>query len=125
MRLQMYHRMLLRVALVGIFASMLAPAAHAHAFLDHAVPAVGSTASPTHEVRLWFTEAVEPAFSAVTVTNAAGDRVNDGKIAIDSRNPQELRVRVEPLKAGVYHVQWRVISVDTHRTQGNFSFTVG
>jgi methionine-rich copper-binding protein CopC len=29
------------------------------------------------------------------------------------------------LKAGVYHVQWRVISVDTHRTQGNFSFTVG
>jgi methionine-rich copper-binding protein CopC len=121
----MHNRMLFRVALVGMFASMLAPAAQAHAFLDHAVPAVGSTAPPTHEVRLWFTEAVEPAFSAVTVTNAAGDRVNDGKIAIDSRNPQELRVRVEPLKAGVYHVQWRVISVDTHRTQGNFSFTVG
>src|ERR1700722_8890890 len=88
--------MLFRVALVGIFGSMLAPAAQAHAFLDHAVPAVGSTAPPTHEVRLWFTEAVEPAFSAVTVTNAAGDRVNEGKIDIDSRNPQELRVRVEP-----------------------------
>ena len=120
----MHNRMLFRVAFVGIFGSMLAPAAQAHAFLDHAVPAVGSTAPPPHEVRLWFTEAVEPAFSAVTVTNAAGERVNDGKIAIDSRNPQELRVRVEPLKAGVYHVQWRVISVDTHRTQGNFSFMV-
>ena len=48
----MHNRMLFRVALVGIFASMLAPAAQAHAFLDHAVPAVGSTAPPTREVRL-------------------------------------------------------------------------
>ena len=121
----MHHRVLFDVALVGIFASMLAPAAQAHAFLDHAVPAVGSAAPPPHEVRLWFTEAVEPAFSGVAVTNAAGDRVNDGKIAIDSHNPQELHVKVKPLIPGVYHVQWRVISVDTHRTQGNFSFTVG
>jgi copper resistance protein C len=121
----MHNRMLFRVALVGIFASMLAPAAQAHAFLDHAVPAVGSTAPPPRQVRLWFTEAVEPAFSAVTVTNAAGDLGSEGKIAIDSHNPQELHVRVKPLKPGVYQVQWRVISVDTHRTQGNFSFTVG
>jgi len=121
----MHDRSLFRVALVGIFASMLAPAAQAHAFLDHPVPAVGSTASPPHEVRLWFTEAVEPAFSAVTVTNAAGDRVNVGKVAIDSHDPQELHVAVKPLTPGVYQVQWHVISVDTHRTQGNFSFTVG
>ena len=84
-----------------------------------------SAAPPPHEVRLRFTDAVEPAFSGVAVTNAAGDRVNDGKIAIDSLNPQELHVRVKPLMPGVYHVQWRVISVDTQRTQGNFSFTVG
>jgi hypothetical protein len=116
--------MLFRVALVGIFASMLAPAAQAHASLDHAVPAVGSAAPPPHEVRLWFTEAVEPAFSGVTVTNAAGDRVDDGKIAIDSHNPRELHVMVKPLMPGVYQVQWHVISVDTHRTEGNFSFTV-
>jgi copper resistance protein C len=32
---------------------------------------------------------------------------------------------VKPLAPGVYQVQWHVISVDTHRTQGNFSFTVG
>jgi copper resistance protein C len=121
----MHNRMLFRVALVGIFASMLAPAAQAHAFLDHAVPAVGSTAPPPRQVRLWFTEAVEPAFSTVTVTNAAGDRVSEGKIAIDSHDPQELHVRVRPLKPGVYQVQWHVISVDTHRTQGKFSFAVG
>jgi copper resistance protein C len=121
----MHYRSLLGAALVGMFGSMFAPAAQAHAFLDHAVPAAGSTAPAPREVRLWFTEAVEPAFSAVTVTNAAGDRVNVGKLAIDSHDPQELHVRVKPLASGVYQVQWRVISVDTHRTRGNFSFTVG
>ena len=120
----MHYRSLLGAALVGMFGSMFTPAAQAHAFLDHAVPAVGSTAPAPREVRLWFTEAVEPAFSGVAVTNAANDRVDDGRIAIDSHNPQELHVRVKPLKPGVYQVQWRVISVDTHRTQGNFSFMV-
>jgi len=120
----MHHRVLFDVALVGIFGSMLAPAAQAHAFLDHAVPAVGSAAPSPREVTLGLTEAVEPAFSGVAVTNAAGDRVDDGKIAIDSHDPQEVHVKVKPLMPGVYHVQWRVISVDTHRTQGNFSFTV-
>ena len=120
----MHYRSLLGAALVGMFGSMFAPEAQAHAFLDHAVPAVGSTAPAPREVRLWFTEAVEPAFSGVAVTNAASDRVDDGKIAIDSHNPQELHVRLKPLAPGVYQVRWRVISVDTHRTQGNFSFMV-
>ena len=41
--------------------------AWAHAFLDHASPAVGSSvpASPP-VVTLWFTQDLEPAFSAVT-----------------------------------------------------------
>jgi methionine-rich copper-binding protein CopC len=33
-----------------------------------------------------------------------------------------------PLKAlppGSYKVMWRVLSVDTHRTQGDFSFRIG
>jgi methionine-rich copper-binding protein CopC len=46
--------------------------ASAHAFLDHAEPRVGKVASPPHEVTLWFTQKLEPAFSGVTVTNAAG-----------------------------------------------------
>jgi copper resistance protein C len=44
-------------------------------------------------VTLWFTEKVEPAFSSVTMTNAAGNRVDDGKIAIDPHNAQELASR--------------------------------
>jgi len=29
-----------------------------------------------------------------------------------------------PLPAGTYRVKWHVVSVDTHRTQGDFKFTV-
>jgi len=68
----MHYRSLLGAALVGMFGSMFAPAAQAHAFLDHAVPAVGGTAPPPREVRLWFTEAVEPAFSAPASTKCNG-----------------------------------------------------
>jgi methionine-rich copper-binding protein CopC len=55
-----------------VFASLLTMAAAfdagAHAFLDHATPAVGSAihGSPA-EVRLWFTQGLEPAFSTVQV----------------------------------------------------------
>lgn len=61
---------------------------------------------------LWFTEKVEPAFSSVTVTNAAGNRVDDGKIAVDPHNAQELRVALQPLAPGVYGVHWHTLTAD-------------
>ena len=55
-------------------------AAHAHAFLDHAEPPVGNkVASPPREVMLWFTQKLEPAFSSVTATGPAGERLDAGK----------------------------------------------
>jgi methionine-rich copper-binding protein CopC len=120
----MRPRLPLRLALATAIVSALTGVAEAHAFLDHAAPAVGSTTPPPPELTLWFTEEVEPAFSGVTVTNAAGDRVDAGKIAIDPRDPQELHLALINLPPGVYEVQWHVVSVDTHRTEGKFSFTV-
>ena len=43
-------------------------------------------------------------FSSVTVTTAAGNRVDDGKIAVDPHNAQELRVALQPLARGVCEV---------------------
>jgi methionine-rich copper-binding protein CopC len=120
----MHHRLPLRLVLATAIVSALTVVAEAHAFLDHAAPAVGSTTLPPSELTLWFTEEVEPAFSGVTVTNAAGDRVDAGKIAIDPRDPEELHLALKNLPPGVYEVQWHVVSVDTHRTEGKFSFTV-
>ena len=121
----MLYRSRLLIALAAPVAWAAVAPADAHARLDHASPAAGNAARrPPREVTLWFTEKVEPAFSSVTVTNAAGNRVDDGKIAVDPHNAQELQAALQPLAPGVYEVHWHTLSVDTHRTQGQFSFIV-
>jgi hypothetical protein len=102
-----------------------APRAHAHAMLDHASPAVGSTVAAPKAVTLWFTEKLEPAFSTIEVHNAQGAAVQAGKATLDPANPAELHVPLKALAPGTYKVIWRVLSVDTHRTQGDFTFRVG
>ena len=98
-------------------------AAKAHAFLDHAEPRVGNkVASPPHAVTLWFTQNLEPAFSSVTVTNAAGQRVDVGKPRVSG---DQMSVSLRGGGTGTYHVSWHVLSVDTHKTEGNFTFQVG
>jgi methionine-rich copper-binding protein CopC len=97
--------------------------ASAHAFLDHAEPRVGNkVANPPHEVTLWFTQKLEPAFSTVTVTNPGGERVDTGKTRVRGN---QISVSLRSGGSGTYHVTWHVLSVDTHRTDGNFTFQVG
>jgi methionine-rich copper-binding protein CopC len=100
--------------------------ARPHAFLDHASPAVGSSvpASPP-VVTLWFTQDLEPAFSDVTVTNEAGQRVDLGSARIPQGSPAELQIGLKQLPPGTYLVSWHVVSVDTHPTEGTFTFEVG
>jgi methionine-rich copper-binding protein CopC len=96
--------------------------AYAHAYLDYANPRVGSTvASSPGQVTLHFTQSLEPKFSRAEVRNAAGARVDQGS----SVSGSVMRVSVKTLPAGTYRVHWRVLSVDTHITEGNFSFHVG
>ena len=98
-------------------------AASAHAFLDHAEPRVGNkVAAAPHEVTLWFTQKLEPAFSSITVTDAAGKRVDTGKTRVDG---SQMAVPLRPGGSGTYHVKWRVLSTDSHTTEGNFTFQVG
>jgi hypothetical protein len=105
-------------------ACLIGQAAFAHAFLDRASPAVGSevTGSPP-ALNLTYTEPVEPVFSTVKVTDASGARVDEGKPApLDDGHV--LSVKLKPLPPGVYAVEWHVTSVDTHKTEGHFTFTV-
>ncbi len=99
--------------------------AQAHAFLDSAAPRVGSIISNAPKaVVLTFTQAVEPAFCRIEVTNSAGvHEETDAAHTIES-DPKKLGVTVGVLTAGPYFVAWHVTSVDTHKTQGKFKFTV-
>jgi copper resistance protein C len=113
-------------AAFALAALIIAPSAvRAHAFLDHSDPAVGSTVpAPPSVLHLWFTQELEPAFSWATVSDKSGASVNDGSAAIDPSNKQELDVKLKPLQAGTYTVKWHALSVDTHTTEGDFTFQV-
>jgi len=98
-------------------------AAYAHAHLTRSEPRDGSTVVPApHEVALWFTEGLEPVFSAVEVRDAQGARVDQGQPQISG---DTMRIGLKALPPGTYKVIWRALSVDTHKTDGTFSFQVG
>jgi len=99
--------------------------AGAHAFLERADPRVGSTVrTAPAQVRLWFTERLEPAFSSVRVVNEAGKQVDKGDGQVDPSNPRLLQISLATLPPGTYKVIWRVLSVDSHVTEGDFTFRV-
>jgi methionine-rich copper-binding protein CopC len=103
--------------------AMVSAMAHAHAYLDHASPRVGSVVnSSPSEVRLSFTQALEPRFTAAQLRSSAGAVVATG--GVDPGNPKEIVIRVRALAPGRYKVNWKVLSVDTHRTEGSFGFEV-
>jgi methionine-rich copper-binding protein CopC len=112
--------------LVGIFPLLLLLATgevNAHALLDHAEPRVGNkVATPPSEVTLWFTQKLENAFCTITVTNSAGQRVDTGKTRVSG---DQMSVSLRPGGTGTYRVKWHVLSVDTHTTDGSFTFQVG
>ena len=111
------------VVIIPLLLLLLTGKASAHAFLDHAEPRVGNTvATAPREVTLWFTQKLEPAFSSITVTNSAGQRVDTGKTRVSGN---QMSVSLRSGGAGTYRVNWHVLSVDTHTTDGSFTFRVG
>jgi copper resistance protein C len=115
------HSIPLALALL-LFAA--GPAA-AHAFLDHADPAVGSTVhgAPV-ELHLWYTQELEPAFTTVQVLDASGNQVDKGDKHVDASDKAQLIISLQKLPPGTYKVIWRALSVDTHVTDGHFTFDV-
>jgi methionine-rich copper-binding protein CopC len=55
------------------------------------------------------------------VTDANGTEVSQDKGQVSGN---VMRVTLKPLSAGIYKVNWRAVSTDTHKTEGNFAFSV-
>ena len=72
-------------------------------------------------VVLVFSEKLEPVFSGVAVTDASGRQRRSGPVVIGGKS---MVAPLRPLPPGRYRVSWHVVSVDTHRTEGAYSFTV-
>jgi methionine-rich copper-binding protein CopC len=103
---------------------LLAPAL-AHAFLERADPPAGSEIStPPQQLVLTFTEAVEPLFTTVQVRDSSGKDIPIGKPHKEPGNDRKLVVQLRSLSPGKYTVIWHATSVDTHKTEGSFQFTI-
>jgi len=119
---------MLRLAALALIALVLAlpGSARAHSGLARSSPAAGSIVSPSpKEVVLSFTEKLEPNFSTIEVRDAKGAPMHAGKSSVDAALHTQMRVALKALAPGTYKVIWRVLSVDTHRSQGTFTFRVG
>ena len=119
------NRLLVVICMLGLGAAITAPA-FGHAVLERSEPAANaSLPTSPRQVALWFTETVDPAFSAVTVVDREGKPVGLGSVRV-SGDQRGLIASVGDLPRGVYTVRWRVLSAsDGHATSGFFVFAVG
>ena len=93
--------------------------------LQRAEPRVESKLKRSpEEVKLYFTEPLEPAYSSARVVNDRGQQVDRRDSRVDRANPTLLRVTLPPLPPGTYRVMWRVLSIDADITEGNFTFRI-
>jgi len=112
---------LLAIAIVPV--AFVSPA-FAHAHLRSASPAADSTVAAPAEVACSFTEALEPRFSTLQVQDAGGHRVDSDNMHLAATDATQMLVGLPHLAAGVYTVIWHATSIDTHKTEGRFRFTV-
>ncbi len=111
--------------LLAAVAAAVALDAAAHAQLEQATPAAGSTLreSPA-QLTLQFSQRFEPAFSKIRVLDSKGNQVDNGNAQVGGSGAKLLQVSLPKLAPGTYQVEWRVLSVDTHVSEGRFTFDV-
>jgi len=95
----------------------------AHTELVIATPAANSTVSAPKNVTITFSGALEPKFSKITVTDAAGKPAATEASTVGT-DAKVMRVALPALAPGVYTVHWVAVSTDSHRAQGEYKFTV-
>jgi methionine-rich copper-binding protein CopC len=120
------HEILKSTLFAGVLGLVMSGEAIAHAHLDSATPAVDGTvaASPT-ELDLKFSEALELKFSGVKVMGPDKAAVATGTASLAKDDDSSLVVPISAtLAAGTYTVDWHVLSKDSHKTHGSYTFTV-
>jgi copper resistance protein C len=112
-------------SLITLLALIAASPASSHALLERASPPVGGTVSGSPpELEITFSEQIEPLFSSVEIRDPHNFRVDVGKAQAATGDSRRLVVHLPRLMPGTYTVLWHATSVDTHKTEGRFDFTV-
>lgn len=105
---------------------ILAPSSvFAHAYLVRSIPAQRAVLlrAPA-KIQLWFNEALEAKYSTLSMTDDAGKSVALSAVEVGAENPKRITAAIKSLPAGRYLVKYRVLSVDGHIVQDQFTFTI-
>jgi methionine-rich copper-binding protein CopC len=116
---------MIRSSLAFLFILLAPSSLSAHAYLVKSVPAQRATLyrAPS-KIQLWFNERLEPRYSSLALSDAGGKSVEISNVEVSTEDPRQLSALLKPLPAGRYVVKYRVLSVDGHVVQDQFSFTV-
>jgi len=118
----MFRRQISLFATAAFF--LFATTALAHSRPKAMSPEPNSTiASPT-EVSVYFTEALEPKFSSLQLTDADGKVLSKDASKPDAADSKHLSLPLPKLAPGTYYVHWVTASADGHRMNGDYKFTV-
>ena len=110
----------LLVPAVLLAAGSAATAAQAHAHLTGASPKAASTAPAPARLTLRFSEGLVARFSTFDLSGPSGPV----RVKVAASGATLTGTPARPLAPGGYTVRWRVVSTDTHRSQGVYDFTV-
>lgn len=113
-------------ATLFLLGSLTASPVFAHAHLQQQTPAANSEVSPAPQtLTLNFSEGIEPGFSGVTLTGPEKRIIPVGKAVRNEKDSTQLVIPLsETLGDGLYTVEWHVVSVDGHKTKGQYQFSV-
>jgi methionine-rich copper-binding protein CopC len=122
----MTHKLLRLLVLFMMLALICATHdARAHSFPEEQHPSAGQTlTTPPAEIRIKFDAPIEKLFAKLQVLDAAGKDHAVGPPQVSS-DGIELSSKLGALEPGSYTVRWSALCVDTHHTEGSYSFTVG
>jgi methionine-rich copper-binding protein CopC len=122
-----------RLILAGLLAAGLltAAAAYAHPELVQTTPAANATTAAPARIELRFSERMVEAFSGANLlmVDMPGMKMDkpskEAATATVGADGMTLTLTpAKPLPAGTYRVDYHVVSTDTHRVTGSFSFWV-
>jgi copper transport protein len=120
-------RFILSTLILFCWVALVVAPALAHAELVRSLPAANAALDrPPAQIELFFSETLEPSFSAIKVFDANGAQVDGGDSRVDPTDSTHLLVSLRSLPDGVYTVSWQALSAtDGHITSGAFPFAVG
>ncbi|MDF3917869.1 copper homeostasis periplasmic binding protein CopC [Salinicola salarius] len=110
------------IAMLGVLAFSHQAMAHAH--LKTANPAEDAEVAAPDRLALTFTEGLELAFSGIELSDGDGNAVVLGNATLENDDMTPTAPVETPLEPGRYDVKWHVLSVDGHKTEGDYAFVV-